>query len=274
MSESFDDDDLSLRALLGRPDYLRFWLSRVSSTLAVQIQSVALGWQVYAVARETMNVAQSAFFVGMIGLAAFIPVFFLALPAGEAADRYDRKTILRLCYIAETATVLALVAATLFDFATLPLLLVLAAAFGASRAFMGPAGTALGPMLVPRRLLPRAIAMNSLAWQSASIIGPALGGLLVALSPATSYAGAVGLYLFALLCVSGIRGNTRPEVSPGSRWTLIREGLSYVWTNRIVFGAISLDLVAVLLAGATALLPVFARDVLHVGRPENGKGEH
>ncbi|WP_333808678.1 MFS transporter, partial [Phenylobacterium sp.] len=265
MSESFDDDDLSLRALLGRPDYLRFWLSRVAATLGVQIQSVALGWQVYAVARETMNVAQSAFFVGMIGLAAFIPVFFLALPAGEAADRYDRKTILRLCYIAETATVLALVAATLFDFATLPLLLVLAAAFGASRAFMGPAGTALGPMLVPRRLLPRAIAMNSLAWQSASIIGPALGGLLVALSPATSYAGAVGLYLFALLCVSGIRGNTRPEVSPGSRWTLIREGLSYVWTNRIVFGAISLDLVAVLLAGATALLPVFARDVLHVG---------
>ncbi|MCA6283517.1 MAG: MFS transporter, partial [Phenylobacterium sp.] len=110
MSESFDDDDLSLRALLGRPDYLRFWLSRVSSTLAVQIQSVALGWQVYAVARETMNVAQSAFFVGMIGLAAFIPVFLLALPAGEAADRYDRKTILRLCYAAEITTALVLVA--------------------------------------------------------------------------------------------------------------------------------------------------------------------
>ncbi|MFM8753268.1 MAG: MFS transporter [Phenylobacterium sp.] len=265
MSESFDDDDLSLRALLGRPDYLRFWLSRVGSTLAVQIQSVALGWQVYEVARETMDVARAAFFVGMIGLAAFIPVFFLALPAGEAADRHDRKTILRLCYLAETATVLVLVAATVFDFATLPLLLALAAAFGASRAFMGPAGTALGPMLVPRRLLPRAIAMNSLAWQAASIIGPALGGLLIALSPATSYGAAAGLYLFALACISGIRGNTRPEVSPGSRWALIREGVAYVWTNRIVFGAISLDLVAVLLAGATALLPVFARDVLHVG---------
>jgi MFS family permease len=154
MSESLDDDDLSLRALLGRPDYLRFWLSRVSSTLAVQIQSVALGWQVYEVARETMDVARSAFFVGMIGLAAFIPVFFLALPAGEAADRYDRKTILRLCYFAETLTVLVLVAATVFGFATLPLLLALAAAFGASRAFMGPAGTALGPMLVPCRQRP------------------------------------------------------------------------------------------------------------------------
>jgi MFS family permease len=265
MSESFDDDDLSLRALLGRPDYLRFWLSRVGSTLAVQIQSVALGWQVYEVARETMDVARAAFFVGMIGLAAFIPVFFLALPAGEAADRHDRKTILRLCYLAETATVLVLVAATVFDFATLPLLLALAAAFGASRAFMGPAGTALGPMLVPRPLLPRAIAMNSLAWQAASIIGPAIGGLLVALSPAAAYAGAAGLYLFALACIAGIRGNTRPEVNPGSRWALMKEGLAYVWTNRIVFGAFSLDLVAVLLGGAYALLPVFARDVLHVG---------
>ncbi|MCA6254054.1 MAG: MFS transporter, partial [Phenylobacterium sp.] len=236
-----------------------------AATLGVQIQSVALGWQVYAVARETMNVAQSAFFVGMIGLAAFIPVFLLALPAGEAADRYDRKTILRLCYAAEIATALVLVAASVFGFASLTLLLVLSAAFGASRAFMGPAGTALGPMLVPRSLLPRAIALNSLAWQGASIIGPAIGGLLVALSPAASYAGAAGLYLFALACIHGIRGNTQPEVNPGSRWALMKEGLAYVWTNKIVFGAISLDLVAVLLGGATALLPVFARDVLHVG---------
>ena len=265
MSESLTPEDLSLRALMGRPDYVRFWLSRVASTLGVQIQSVALGWQVYAVARETMNVAQSAFFVGMIGLAAFIPVFLLALPAGEAADRYDRKTILRLCYAGEIATALVLVAASTLGFATLPLLLAVAVAFGTSRAFMGPAGTALGPMLVPRALLPRAIALNSLAWQGASIVGPALGGLLVALSPAASYAGAAALYLFALACIQGIRGNTRPEVNPGSRWALMKEGLAYVWTNKIVFGAISLDLVAVLLGGATALLPVFARDVLHVG---------
>jgi MFS family permease len=265
MSESPEDDDLTLRALMGRPDYLRFWLSRVASTLGVQIQSVALGWQVYAVARETMDVASSAFFVGMIGLAAFIPVFVLALPAGETADRHDRRTILRLCYLAEILTALVLVVATAAGHASLPLLLGVAVAFGASRAFMGPAATALGPMLVPRRLLPRAIALNSLAWQGASIIGPALGGLLVALSPTLAYAAAAGLYLFALACITGIRGNTRPEVSPGSRWALMKEGLAYVWTNRIVFGAISLDLVAVLLGGATALLPVFARDVLHVG---------
>ena len=265
MSESPAEDDLSLRALMGRPDYMRFWLSRVASTLGVQIQSVALGWQVYAVARETMDVARSAFFVGMIGLAAFIPMLLLALPAGETADRHDRKTILQLCYVGEILTALVLVAAASFGFATLPLLLGVAVAFGASRAYMGPAGTALGPMLVPRSLLPRAIALNSLAWQSASILGPAIGGILVAMSPGLSYAAAAGLYLFALACVSGLRGNTQPEVNPGSRLALIKEGLGYVWSNRIVFGAISLDLVAVLLGGATALLPVFARDVLHVG---------
>jgi MFS family permease len=265
MSESPAEDDLSLRALMGRPDYMRFWLSRVASTLGVQIQSVALGWQVYAVARETMDVARSAFFVGMIGLAAFIPMLLLALPAGETADRHDRKTILQLCYVGEILTALVLVAAASFGFATLPLLLGVAVAFGASRAYMGPAGTALGPMLVPRSLLPRAIALNSLAWQSASILGPAIGGILVAISPGLSYTAAASLYLFAMACVSGLRGNTQPEVNPGSRLALIKEGLGYVWSNRIVFGAISLDLVAVLLGGATALLPVFARDVLHVG---------
>ena len=265
MTDSPLPEDPALRDLLRRPDYVRYWLSRVASTLGVQIQGVALGWQVYAVARETMDVARSAFYVGMIGLAAFIPVFLLALPAGETADRHDRKTILRLCYAGEIITALVLVAASSLGFASLPLLLAVAVAFGTSRAFMGPAGTAMAPMLVPRTLLPRAIALNSLAWQGGSIIGPALGGLLVAISPATSYAAAAGLYVFALVTLGGIRGNTRPEVNPGSRWALMKEGLAYVWTNRIVFGAISLDLVAVLLGGATALLPVFARDVLHVG---------
>jgi len=120
-------------------------------------------------------------------------------------------------------------------------------------------------MLVPRALLPRAIAWNSLAWQSASIIGPALGGVLCAASPAISYSVSMGLYVLAAGALVMIRGETRPAVQPGSRWALVKEGLSYVWSNRIVFGAISLDLFAVLLGGATALLPVYARDVLKVG---------
>ncbi len=255
----------TVRALLAERDYVKFWLTRVMATLGVQIQSVALGWQIYSLARETMSVAQSAFYVGMVGLAAFIPVFLLALPAGEAADRYERKRILILCYCGEIATAVILAAASIFDFTSIPLLLALSAAFGASRAFMGPASTAMGPMLVPRPLLPRAIAWNSLAWQGGSIVGPALGGILVAISASVSYSATVGLYLVALTCVLLIRRSTQPDVQPGSRWELMKEGLAYTWSNKIVFGAISLDLFAVLLGGATALLPVFARDILHVG---------
>ena len=253
------------RELLGHRDYMMFWSTRVASTLGVQIQSVALGWQVYAVARLTHSVAESAFYVGMIGLVTFVPVLLLALWAGEAADRYARKRILQLCYLGEIASVVLLLAASLFGFASIPLLLGVAVLFGTSRAFMGPAGTALGPMLVPRHLLPRAIAWNSLAWQGGSIIGPALGGALVSLSPAHAYGATTALYIVALMTVSAIAMDTRPEVQAGSRWTLIKEGLVYVWRNKIVFGAISLDLFAVLLGGATALLPVYARDILHVG---------
>jgi MFS family permease len=145
------------------------------------------------------------------------------------------------------------------------LLLMVGFLFGSARAFFAPANTALGPMLVPRVLLPRAIAWNSLAWQTASIIGPAAGGLLVAKSTSYAYFAALGLYLVSALSVLLIRKSGQPLVNPGSRWELMKEGLAYVWRQKIVFGAISLDLFAVLLGGATALLPVFARDILHVG---------
>ncbi len=137
--------------------------------------------------------------------------------------------------------------------------------FGASRAFFSPASTALGPMLVPRPLLPRAIAWNSLAWQTASIAGPAAGGFLLVHSPQTAYFTTFGLYIVSMLSIAAIRKSGKPTVNPGSRWALMKEGLAYVWRQKIVFGAISLDLFAVLLGGATALLPVFARDILHVG---------
>lgn len=255
----------SLRALLRERDYVAFWLSRWTAVLAVQIQSVTLGWQIYEIARRTMSVREGAFVISLIGLVSFIPVLLLALPAGETADRYDRKRILILCYIGEIATAVLLVSAAVLHFASIPLLLGVAALFGASRAFFAPANTALGPMLVPRELLPRAIAWNSLAWQTAAIAGPAVGGLLISRSPALAYGTALGLYLVAIVCVLAIRKDGQPQVQPGSRWALMKEGLAYVWKNKIVFGSISLDLFAVILGGATALLPVFARDVLHVG---------
>jgi MFS family permease len=260
-----DPQDQSLRALLAHRDFVFFWLSRWTAVLAVQIESVTLGWQIYEIARQTMDIKRGAFVISLIGLVSFIPVLLLALPAGETADRYNRKRILLFCYAGEIFTAVLLACAVLFHFASIPLLLGVAVLFGASRAFFAPANTALGPMLVPRELLPRAIAWNSLAWQTAAIGGPAIGGLLVAHSPASAYIAAFGLYIVAVICILAIRGNTRPQVQPGSRWSLMKEGLAYVWGNKIVFGSISLDLFAVILGGATALLPVFARDVLHVG---------
>jgi MFS family permease len=252
-------------ALLREGDYLRFWASRFMGSLGSQIQSVTMGWQVYALSRHTLGVGASAFNVSLIGLITFAPLFILALPAGETADRHDRRGVLLGCYAAEIATAAGLSVAAFTHHATVPVLLGAALAFGAARAFFSPAVTALGPMMVPRALLPRAIAWNSLAWQTASIGGPALGGLLVAVSPGAAFAATVFLYAAAALCLLTIRRPTRPQVQPGSRLALVKEGLVYVWTQRIVFGAISLDLAAVILGGATALLPAFARDVLHVG---------
>ena len=253
------------RALLAQRDFMRFWVSRWTATLAVQIEGVALGWQIYDLARKTMDVPHAAFEVSLLGLVAFVPVLFLTLPAGENADRHDRRKILLVCYAGEVMTVIVLAVAAFTHRSSIPLLLGTAFVFGALRTFFSPASTAMGPMLVPRELLPRAIAWNSLAWQSGSILGPAIGGVLVAISPALSFGTAAVLYLVSIAGVSMIRTSTQPTVQVGSRWTLVKEGLAYVWNNKIVFGSISLDLAAVLLGGATALLPVFARDVLHVG---------
>jgi MFS family permease len=255
----------SARALLGEADYMRFWASRFMGGLGSQIQSVTMGWQVYALSRRTLDVGASAFNVSLIGLVTFAPLFFLALPAGETADRHDRRGVLLICYAGEILTVAALSVAAFTGSASVPLLLASGLAFGASRAFYSPAMSALGPMMVPRALLPRAIAWNSLAWQTASIVGPGIGGLLVAISPGAAFTATLGLYIAAALCLFSIRRPTRPQAQPGSRLALVKEGLVYVWRHRIVFGAISLDLAAVILGGAEALLPAFAKDVLHGG---------
>lgn len=255
----------SMRDLLRQRDFVVYWLSRWTAVLAVQIEAVTLGWQVYEIARRSMSVKESALAVSLLGLVTFLPVLFLFLPAGETADRHDRRKILLICYAVEIpiAVVLAVVGWT--QTGSIPLLLVIAAAFGAARAYMGPASSAMAPMLVPRDLLPRAIAASSLAWQTGSILGPVLGGLLVARSAGLAYSASLVLYAIAAGCIWLIRSPTRPEVQAGSRLALMREGLAYVWQNKIVFGSISLDLAAVILGGVTLLLPVFARDVLEVG---------
>jgi MFS family permease len=251
--------------LIDQRDYRLFWASRWMGAFGSQVQSVAMGWQVYALSRRTLDVAHSAFNVSLIGLVTFLPLLALVLPAGETADRHDRRAVLGVCYVIEIAGVAVLAFASLAGFASVPLLLAVAVLFGAARAYFSPAMTALGPMLVPRALLPRAIAWNSLAWQSASIAGPAVGGLMIAASPGAAYCGVLGFYLAAAGCLGLIRASARPAAQAGSRLELVRQGLAYVWGNRVVFGAISLDLAAVLLGGATALLPAFAKDILQVG---------
>jgi MFS family permease len=258
-------DAPAARALLRESDYVRFWAARFLGSLGSEIQSVTMGWQVYTLSRRTLGVGASAFNVSLIGLVTFAPLFLLALPAGETADRHDRRRVMVMCLAGEVVASGALVTANLTRHASVPLLLGVAVLFGASRAFFSPAGTALGPMLVPRSLLPRAIAFNSIAWQSASIVGPAIAGLLIAFSPSCGYVATLAMSLAAAISLSLIRRNTKPAAQAGSRLTLVKEGLIYVWRNRVVFGAISLDLAAVLLGGATALLPAFARDVLKVG---------
>jgi MFS family permease len=265
LQQSFDAAPPSARELLRQRPYMFFWGARWLGSLAAQAQAVTIAWQIYAIARATSDVRHAAFAVGMIGLAQFVPLFLLALPAGGMADRYDRRIISAVCMGLETVSVAALAIIALMHVKAVWPIYVVAIGFGASRAFLSPSNTALAPMLVPRELLPRAIAWNSLAWQSASVLGPPLGGLLCAISVQASYGFSFLLYIAATWCLWQISGQTKPATQPGSRWTLAKEGLVYVWTNKIVFGAISLDLFAVLFGGATALLPVYARDVLHVG---------
>lgn len=254
--------------LFRHTNFALFWLARLFTTIATNAQAVAVGWQVYAVARETRSVEESALMVGMVGLAQFTPLFALSLPAGETADRYDRRRILLLCSALQMICSLAFVYLSLSPAPSLTSLFLVAAGFGVARAFVMPAGTALAPSLVPRALLPQAVAMNTLSAQLGMVLGPWLGGMLCAVDVSWAYGLAATLYAMAGLALLALMLRplqlARPAAT-GSRLEMIREGLDYVWNNKLVLGAVSLDLCAVLLGGVTALLPVFARDVLHVG---------
>ena len=247
-------------------DFRLVWFARTAAVLAIQIQGATLLWQVYVVARQTHTVKESALYLALVGLMQFLPLLALTLPAGVAADRHERKLVMALCIAGEAICAALFLALSLNGNPPLWALLLIAALFGASRAYLAPSSQAMLPMLVPRVALPRAIVTSSLAFLLGSIAGPALAGPIMKYgSVATAYGAALGLFLAAGLLILLIRTNTRPEVQAGSRWALMKEGLAYVWNNKIVFGSISLDLVAVLLAGATLLVPIYAYDILKVG---------
>jgi MFS family permease len=248
------------------PAFRAFWLARLASTMAQMAMVIVIGWQVYDIARHTMDPKAAALRLGIIGLVQFAPLFFLTLVSGWTADRVDRRWIARASVFLELLCAAALAAFAWTHTTTLEMLYIVAALLGVARAFAGPALGALAPNLVPLKILPNAIALSSIAWQSGAIIGPALGGYLYAWAPEAPYIGSAilcAVSLGALFMIPQVHfSKASKTVHP---WQQMIEGLRYVRQNRLVLGAISLDLFAVLLGGATAMLPVYARDILHTG---------
>ena len=251
---------------LAIPDYRAYLVARFSSTLAQNAMVVVIGWQVYDIARRTMAPREAAFQLGLIGVAQFVPLLLLTLIVGWTADRIDRRWIARCAVLLEAGCAATLAWLAWTNATTLPALFGIAALLGVARAFAGPALGALAPNLVPAAALPTAIALGSIAWQTGGIVGPAAGGYLYAHSHWLPYATAAGLFLTAFVALMSIGPIARTTIDRSvNPWRQMIDGLRYVRHNRIVFGAISLDLFAVLLGGATAMLPIYARDVLQVG---------
>ena len=246
-------------------DFRAYWLARLTTTIAQMAMVIVIGWQVYDIARQTMSVSDAAFQLGLIGLVQFVPLFALTPVSGWAADRFDRRVIARIVVLLEMGCAAALFAVTYTGHVGLPILFGIAALLGVARAFAGPALGALAPNLVPRDLLPQAIALSSTAWQAGAIAGPAIGGLLYDVDHWLPYAISTALFGFAVACLFTIGPVPRSKIEPGKPIQRMVEGLAYVRRNRLVLGAITLDLFAVLLGGVTAMLPLYARDILFVG---------
>lgn len=235
-----------------------FWFSRVLSTVAFHVQAVAIGWQVYALTGR-------AFDLGLIGLAQFLPMILLTLVIGHVADRYDRRVIGSVCQIVGATAAVTLALGSLGGWLSIERILAIVAIAGAARAFEGPAMSALMPRLVPTPLIPQASAWHASATQTAQIVGPALGGLLSVVSPSAAYVTAGTLFvvasIFAALIPGAHAARPRDATFPESFFS----GLAFIQRKRVLLGVLSLDLFAVLLGGVTALLPVFARDILGIG---------
>ncbi|HEU4653145.1 MAG TPA: MFS transporter [Steroidobacteraceae bacterium] len=253
--------DSRMRALqiLRERDFVRFLSAKLLATLAAQMQTVAVGWQIYAITRDPLD-------LGFIGLSQFLPFVVLILPAGHVADHLDRRRILSMCYIAETCCAALLLFFTIRGITVAWPVFAAMLILGCARAFSMPSGQALLPNLVSPESFSRAVALNSSSFQIATVVGPTMGGLLYLAGPKVVYLTVLVFAATASILMYRVQGGARSVQvrEPPSLATLL-SGLKFVRSRPIILGAISLDLFAVLFGGATALLPVFARDILHVG---------
>ena len=243
---------------LRHPPFALAWSSRVFSTLAFHMQAVAVGWQVYSLTGR-------AFDLGLVGLAQFLPMILLTLLVGQAADRYDRRTIVSVCQFVEGAAAATLVLGSFGGWLSLERILAIVAVGAAGRAFEGPTISALMPSLVPRPLIPRASAWLASANQTAQIVGPALGGLLYALAPTAAFGTGAALFMLAAVFAALVPGTRADRARDPVLLESFFSGMVFIRTHRILLGVLSLDLFAVLLGGVTALLPIYARDILGTG---------
>jgi len=241
-------------------DYRRFLGSRLLSIFGLEMVNVAVGWQVYALTKRPLD-------LGYVGLAQFLPAVFLTLAAGHAADRFDRRRIVLISHLVfgVCSALLGWLAVTRLE-SPVPIFGVLVL-LGCARAFNAPAAQALMPSLLPEVDFPNAVAWNSSTFQVANVVGPALGGVLYAAfgDPEPVYLLAASLAVLDVLVLVGVRTRTGRMEKKAASWSTVLAGVRYVWHNKTVLGSISLDLFAVLLGGAIALMPVFAQDVLHTG---------
>lgn len=235
-----------------------FIAMRIISQFGTQIIAVAVGWQVYDLTRNPAD-------LGLVGLFQFAPAFFLILVTGAAADRYNRRMIAGICFVGEAICSAVILYLTWTGTITVGIIFFLLVLFGVGRAFVNPATQSLVPNLVPEKDLPSAVALASSSWQVATIVGPAIGGVLYGIGAEIAYGAAFAFFLIGALCAFLIPKPPHKTVPERPSWRSLSAGLRYIWNEKIVLGAISLDLFAVLLGGAMALLPAFARDILDVG---------
>ncbi|MDP3896095.1 MAG: MFS transporter [Mesorhizobium sp.] len=238
--------------------FARYWAARFLVTFATQIVSVAVGWQIYDLTRDPFD-------LGLVGIIQFAPSLLLVLVTGSVADRFGRRLIMAMATMLEACCALAMLVLTMRGLTGAGQVFAVLFMFGIARAFFAPASASLVANLVPVEDFANAVAWNSSAWQTATIVGPVAGGLLYGLSPLAAYGTATVFMLASSLLILTIpKPVQRIESEPTSLSTIFA-GFRYIWSEKVVLGAISLDLFAVLLSGAVALLPVYARDVLELG---------